>query len=448
MTTAFTAPPTAPAATDPLLDHAVRTKPDPLEANLSGPSVAELGVIVSNGGNFAVRCTAIVIELPVGTRPRDLVATGVGIVATVSTPGWTRTSQNVGPTQARFEFKPTAGEAVITEDPVSFKLTGVPVNSAVGVAYPRITETSAKGQDTPVTRTGFARLPKFPAGTTATFPVGTNLRVYAGEAPIAGRPPAAIVAQGSKVTVAWNAAQGVVRHLHYRDQDAGIPITDGQTRMVCGPLVRETTFTVQTVSQIGGQTVVRYDAFTVQVDVPEYPKATVANGRFGGSLLGSTTITSPVAMAKTLTVNHAITAKSTLSITGTVTAPAIETASTQFAGTLAVAGALTANNLTAARVTTTKGLTATGRVNILKAGNTVLPASGTQTFTTDGLILANAHDNSDLVLWVRTPLQDFRTWTSEKVGTLIAPVCAGETITWGVDGTGGGYTFRWYPFGV
>ncbi|MFI6986576.1 hypothetical protein ACIBSV_49660 [Embleya sp. NPDC050154] len=451
MTTALSKADTAPTATEPLLKHAVHTIPDPLEANLSGPpSPAQIRVVLTNGGNKAVRCTSIVIELPVGTRPRDLAATGQGIVATATTEGWTAAAPDVGADRVRFAFTPSTAAEIITDRAVSFKIENVPVNRAVGVAYPRIVETSATGADTPVARTGFARLPKFPAGTTATFPVGTNLRVHAGEhASIEGLPPAVSVPHNSKVTVAWNPAPGVVRHLHYRDQADGTPIPDGHTTMVCGPLVRETTFTLQTVSQIGGQPVSRYDAFTLQVDEPEYPKTTVANGRFATLPAGAATrITSPVSITKALTVTETIAAKSTLGITGTVTAPGIKTATTDFAGTLAVTGLLTASNLTAAKVTTTKGLTATGRVDILKAASEPLSASGQRTFSTDGLILANAEANSDLALWVTTPVQTFRTHTSEQVGTLIAPVRAQESVSWGVEGPGAGYTFRWFPFGV
>ncbi|MYS80769.1 hypothetical protein [Embleya scabrispora] len=408
---------------------------------------------VSNGGHTAVRCTSLAVELPIGTRPRDLVTTAQGIEATTTTPGWSRPTREVDANRVRFEFVPSTPEdGIITEDPVEFVLTGVPVNNTVGVAYPRIVETSAKGQDAPVARTRFARLPKFPAGTTTTLPVGTNLRVYAGEAPIDGRPPAVSVRPGSKVTVAWNPAHGVVRRLHHRDQQDGEIIPDGVTQMVCGPLLRETTFTVQTVSQVDG-TVNRYDSITVQVDVPQYPKVTIANAVLAGPLPNSVIrIESPATVAGTLSVKEAITAASTLAITGTVTAPAITAATTQFAGTLAITGALTANNLTAARVTTTRGLTASGRVDILKAGRQELSAAaggGSATFTTDGLILANAHQNGNLTLWVRiTGGAEFRTGTGAGLGTLIAPVRAGDTATWGVTGTGGTHTFHWYAFGV
>ncbi|MFI9271382.1 hypothetical protein ACIGXM_11805 [Kitasatospora sp. NPDC052896] len=447
MSLASSAARTVPPAAAPLLDHAVRTDPEPLEANLSGPSPADLRVVVSNSGNVAVRCTSIVIELPVGSRPRDLASTGVGIEASTTTPGWVRTGQTVSPTQARFEFEPSTDEAaVITEDPLTFKVDRVPVNSSVGVAYPLITETSAIRQDTPQAREGYARLPKFPAGTTATLPVGTNLRVHVGEQPIEGRPPAVRVPHGSKVTVAWNPARDVVRHLHYEDKEAGTPIAEGATQLVCGPLYRETTFTLQTVSQVNGQPVSRYDSFTLQVDVPEYPRVNLPNGTLGHVDPPGLTITSPVRTEKLLTVKEAMHGKNTASITGRLEAPTIKAAATQFGGTLEVAGTFTANNLTAAKVTTSRGLTATGRVNILKAGHTPLPASGSQTFPTDGLILASATDHADLELWVDTPSHKFRNVSWGRVGTLVAPVKAEQPITWGGSGTG--YTFSWYPFGT
>ncbi|WP_439678221.1 hypothetical protein [Embleya sp. MST-111070] len=438
------------AATEPLLDHAVRTNPERLLADLSQPSNADLAVTVSNGGHVAVRCTSIVIELPVGTRPRDLAATGAGITATTTTPGWALTNEDTSPTRARFEFTPTAGEAVITTDPVSFKLTRIPVNSAVGVAYPRVVETSATGQNTPEPRERYVRLPKFPTGTTTSFPVGTNLRVYAGQEPIDGRPPAVRVPHGSRVTVAWNPLQGVTRHLHWTDHETGTPVPidpndPGHAQMVCGPLYRETTFTLQTVSQIGGQPVNRHDTFTLQVDAPEYPRVTLPNGTLGDVDSAGLRITAPVKTAKLLTVKEPMRGTNTAQIGPTLTAPTIKAATTRYSGTLAVAATFKANNLTAGTVTT-KGLAATGRVNILNPTHTLLGASGQRTFTTDGLILANGHDHPDLELWVTTPTHTFKNNSWHGYGTFIAPVKAGQTVTWGGSGTG--YTFHWYPFGL
>ena len=447
MTSPSSAAPTLSRAAEPLLDHAIRTRPEPLTASASGSPV-ELWLTVSTEF-VAVRCTSIVIELPVGNRPRDLVATGDGIEALALTPGWSVASEDVGPTRARFEFRPAPEAEVIREDPVSFKLEGVVVNPSVGVAYPSVIETSATVQETPVPREGFVRLPKFPAGATGSKPVGTNLRVYAGEESIAGRPPAVRVPYGGKVTVAWNPLRDVVQHLHYEDRDAGTAIRDGQTQLVCGPLHRETTFTMQTVSQVGGQPVNRYDTYTVQVDVPEYPRVTLPNGSLRDVGSAGLRITSPVTTAKTLTVKEAMAASDTATISA-LTAPTVEASTTQFSGTLAVSGTFTADNLTAHTVTTTDGLATTGRVDILKATHTPLAASGTQTFTTDGLILVNVHNRDALEVQVTTPSHTFKNLSRHKSGTLIAPVKAGQEVTWGANASGAGadYTVHWYPFGV
>ncbi|MGI5335983.1 hypothetical protein ACQEVS_00580 [Streptomyces sp. CA-181903] len=296
-----------PESSDPPLDYAARTEPDPLEANLSGPSPADLSVVVSNRGFVAVRCSSIVVDLPVGSRPRDLLATGTGIEASVTTPGWAKTGETAGPDQARFEFRPVSGEAEIAADPVTFTFTGLSVNSAVGVAYPRITETSATGQDPLLPRERFVRLPKFPAGASAAPSAGTNLRVYAGERPDDGQPPAVRVPHGSKVTVVWDPAPNVVRRLHHQDQAAGAEIAEGQTSLVCGPLYRETTFTLQTVAQVEGQPVSRYDSCTVQVDVPEYPMVILPNGSLSDVASAGLRITSPVRVAETLTTEEPFT---------------------------------------------------------------------------------------------------------------------------------------------
>lgn len=449
MTRAALTSPAEHGGDEPPLDYGSRTRPDPLEANLSEPSTADLSIVVSNRGFVEVRCSSIVVDLPVGGRPRDLLATGTGIEASVTTPGWTKAGETVGPGQARFEFQPVSGEAVIAADPVSFTFNDISVNSAVGVAYPRITETSAIGQDPLLPRERFIRLPKFPTGVSDRPTAGTNLRVYAGERPADDQPPAVRVPHGSKTTVTWDAAPNVVRHLHYQDQATGTEIGPGQTSVVCGPLHRETTFTLQTVSQAGGEPITRYDSYTVQMDVPDYPSVTLPNGSLSDVSSSGLRITSPVAVGETLTLKEPFTFRDSASVHGRpLDAPLVEAGTTRFSGRLEVSGAFTAASLTASKVTTTSGLTATRRVNVLKATYTSLAASGSQTFTTDGLLLANADDNEHLELWVTTPTYSFKTWTCDRVGTLIAPVRAGETVSWGVNGPGGGYTFRWYPFGT
>ena len=63
-----------------LLTYALLTSPDPLQADATG---ATLTLVASNNGLRVVRCTQIVVILPVGPNAKDLTADATG-----SRPRW------------------------------------------------------------------------------------------------------------------------------------------------------------------------------------------------------------------------------------------------------------------------------------------------------------------------------------------------------------------------
>ncbi|MFG2847081.1 hypothetical protein ACGF12_28485 [Kitasatospora sp. NPDC048296] len=291
------------------------------------------------------------------------------------------------------------------------------------------------------------RLPKFPAATGPSLPVGANLRAYPGENPSASQAPVAQVPHGSKVTVKWNRTAGVVRHLHYRDQDQGTPIDVDKDHLVCGPLYQDTTFTLQTVSQAGGQPITRYDSLTVTVDTPAHPKLTLPNGRLDSSAADGLHIATAAKANQTLTVQETADFHAAASAEGALTAPTIQVGDLQFTGTFTATGTFTTNNLTAPTIESTNGLSVTGKVQILKAGRTDLGRSGTHTAATDGFVVARASDQSGLTLKADIENLQYRATTYNNTGTIVVPMKAGQTMAYGVDGSGGTVEFRWFALG-
>ncbi|QRX89942.1 hypothetical protein [Streptomyces noursei] len=437
------------AAAAPLLTHSLYTDPDPLESNPSGPTEAKITLLVSNGGWSEVRCTGITVTFPVGQRARDLAATSQDVIATSKPDDWEAADPIRTNRFVRFTFTPSGGCTVITDKSLRFDFFPMAVNSTVGVSYPEVTETTATGEESPEERPAILRLPKFPVGIRSGAVTGTNLAVFA-EKHTEADPPLVRVARGSKVTIAWKPAPGLARILHWEDSDTGTEIADGAGSLTCGPLLRDTTFTLQTVSEAGGETVNRYDSVTVAVDVPSYPKFTVPGE------VGTPDPSMPLHIDGQLTIGQSLTAPSAL-VTGdlktqaTLSTPSVEANHLRFSGTVNATQIHAATDLTAARVTTTQGLTATGTVRILKAGREKLPANGgTQTMTTDGMVVATAHGGSELTMKVTSLARTFRTTTVGGYGNLIVPVHAGGDVTWAVEGTPDSdqVDFYWFAFGV
>src|SRR4051794_31970324 len=96
-----------PAAT--LLTHRLYFEPDPPETGPSENEEPTLNLLVTNGGWTTVRCTGITLEIPIGSRAKDLTADGSVVEAVTVPHGWSaqepiRTNKFV-----RFPFVPDDG---------------------------------------------------------------------------------------------------------------------------------------------------------------------------------------------------------------------------------------------------------------------------------------------------------------------------------------------------
>ncbi|AEW92671.1 MULTISPECIES: hypothetical protein [Streptomycetaceae] len=437
-----------PAGT--LLTHTLYFEPDPPQAGSSDNADPTLNLLVTNGGWTIVRCTAIALQIPAGSRAKDLVADG-SAVGVVSVPeGWSAREPVHTNKFARFTFVPDQGFADIAQQTLRFVLAPVPLNDEVGVAYPHVVETAAPQGQEPAERSVTLRMPKFPAGVRTRPQPGTNLAVFApgheeGDAPVVR------VAHGASVEVAFTAAPGLARTLHWRDSDRGDPVPDGADRVVCGPLTQDTTFTLQTVSEAGGETVSRYDTVTVAVDVPGHPEVRVVRASAGPQEIALPT--SPPAASLTLGGDLDIAAGldvvGSLTASGPLTASALSGASLDYAGTVTAPAPLDVDALAAGTLAATGGLTATGTVRMMRAGREELSSSGgTRVADTDGLLVATARGTRGPVHLAVTGKPTFRTTTRNGDGALVAPVHADTRMSWAVEGDVGEGEVRFYWFAL
>ncbi|EDY52890.1 PLAT/LH2 domain-containing protein [Streptomyces clavuligerus] len=150
----------------PLLDYAVRANPAPLNvsSDSSEPALADIDVIVSNGGGEAIHCRSIVLSLSVGSSARDLtespetvsteaIPAGIWTFAPAPATGTRQsgTGQGVGDTPAtvRYQATPVSGDYLtLTTDGVAFRLADIPVNSTAGTTRISIEEVSTTGEPT------------------------------------------------------------------------------------------------------------------------------------------------------------------------------------------------------------------------------------------------------------------------------------------------------------
>ncbi len=150
----FTDPP-------PLLTYAMTSVPDPIGASSpSTPAVADLTIIVANGGNIIVEVDSISFGLKVGTNSDDFTPAVPTDAKLVAPDGWTFVQ-----TGSTFTARPTsAANGKIGGQGVYFRISNILVNG-VGVSKLTVTETttpdSGSGNHTGIVRID---LPKFPPG--------------------------------------------------------------------------------------------------------------------------------------------------------------------------------------------------------------------------------------------------------------------------------------------
>ena len=136
-----------------LLEYALRSSPDPLQA----AGQASFTLIVSNPERRTVTCSRIVVAIPVGDAAKDLVADADAIEAR-RPPGW-----SVGQDAGVFTFLPENGAGSIEGEGLVFDFANLQVNGEPGTAIVGIEETAALRGSPEVV--GMAGLPvgKWPA---------------------------------------------------------------------------------------------------------------------------------------------------------------------------------------------------------------------------------------------------------------------------------------------
>ncbi|MFF3070018.1 hypothetical protein ACFVSN_30330 [Kitasatospora sp. NPDC057904] len=393
----------APAGEGTLLTYSAITYPEILESDPDRPqTLADVILVVSNTTSRMVRVDKLEVEFSIGGSPQDLATAAVPAERIfVDGSNWLHRVGNP-PADNIITFTPNADEdplaGGITIDYAAIRLTDVPINTAPGIAYLQLREWAEYGHpvgDEPEyeLRRANIKITKFAAGTGsgADSGTGSDLRAYLfpytpGDAPVTS------VAPGSDVLLRWDAIRDVAYNMHYRDQDEGImpdPGTRG-TWKCPEPLVSDTTFTLQTVSQHGGDPTVRYDTLTVAVTEPTYPGLTVQDGAITASPSGLSVI-GPVVAEKDLRVTSTVDAAQGATITDlSITATANLRATTiEIGERLTATGHLksTANTI-ATDLSCTGDLTATGKVRLLGTPSRLTDTRGTA--STDGFIIGFA----------------------------------------------------------
>ncbi|WP_439678220.1 hypothetical protein [Embleya sp. MST-111070] len=350
------------------LDHALLTNPFPLQASppTGGPTSARLGLVVSAPPGDPVRCSKLVVEIPIGTSATSLVDTATGITATPPA-GWQQAIAST-PSTATVTFTPPGGEFEFDQDGAELAVEGLRVNTTPGNAKIRIVE-HVVGQtpttlDCDITKGPYR--PPIPAGS----PNRLSARRWAGTGSVSPT-PATQVAAGQKVTLTWQHRTGVERRLFTQPLNAAVadPGRDVSldTRFDSAPLVRPTTFTLRTKVTATGE--VMYDTVTVTVDSPTFAglrlKGPLAGPRDGSAVVFPDAVT----VNKGLAVQGTVTARAGLTALGTfeakqelaATAGITVTGSAEAGGSSTVPG----GQVTVAAGTTTTNLTAKGTVKLL-----------------------------------------------------------------------------------
>ncbi|MFF0630482.1 hypothetical protein [Streptomyces sp. NPDC004296] len=331
---------------DCVLSYALTTVPTPL--TVSPPKVGPgnedelaygaIDLVISNSGSTPVRCSRIAIVLPVGFLAQDLALTGEGIAPYVEPEsGWTI----VGPqpdvlvavptaetavfpaagetagdsSKVRFSVEPRGGASEVTVDGLYITLKNIAISNKTGVSRIGIEEWATTGSTIPdVPNTGTLEVAKFP------FRSGADPSPGIGRALVAvtqqGGPPATRIASGAPLRLEWNHVRGD-NHELYMDGDrvTDPSIAGGSVYPVPeGKVLRDTAFALKTVTPTpDGGFVTRWDHLVVCVTDQTLASLTVSGE---------------------LTAKGAVTAKSTLGVTGNATV----------GGTLGVTGKLTADD--------------------------------------------------------------------------------------------------------
>ena len=123
-----------------LLDYAINTTPDPLQASPStgNPNLTTLTLVVSNSSGDIIPCKSITLSFRVGTNAEDFCSDPTGISSTAPT-GWSVTQQG-----GQFTYTPqTPQYGQIGGGGLSIQLAGIKVNQQPGTSCLQILEVAS-----------------------------------------------------------------------------------------------------------------------------------------------------------------------------------------------------------------------------------------------------------------------------------------------------------------
>lgn len=292
------------AENNTLLDYAITSSPMPLQVSPKdgNPSVASLGIVVSNGGTVPVYCDKIVFSFDIGDLAQNLTDVGTGILVAASpSEKW-----QIHPlAEGVFIATPKKPEyAEITADGLVFQIYNIKVNKQVGTFALTVQEHSSAGSTGLSPHTSIFHIAKFPYGF---FVSDFTARVPE-------------VKVGQPVELTWHGSDNAIYTILYSDQTVNVT---NVRKWQSPPLVRDTVFILKVSVQSQGETVETYLATVVSVQHPQL-EATSLHVLQTATVDGAMSVGKQGAAAD-LTVNGAVTINGNETLNGNETVSGNET---------------------------------------------------------------------------------------------------------------------------
>lgn len=368
-------PDISPTTSSTLLDYALATLPDPIQASpVDGNTVyASLTFLISNGSNKAVSLSQVQFELPVGKIAQKLTNDpGAVLYGSSPTGQWDikMTSSGV------FTALPSSGEPVsVTTSGIVIQLFNIPVNQEPGTFELVVKETaSSSSEPSQVRKATF---------TVAKFPYGFFFSNFTSQVPL--------VEVDHPVTLTWDGSDQATYMMYWGDAQ---PQDVTAVRAWTSPnLTMDTTFLLRAKVVYDKETVIRDLTTTVIVADPELQASTLKVTGVA-SLEGNTTIGAAESNLP-LTINAPLTSNGSVQLNNGLTADKLSTMANltvnqQFtASDQAKLGSTTTQDLTVQGTLTTPGV-----VSIIQTA-VALNAPATYETHTDGLIIGTISSPSE-----------------------------------------------------
>ena len=326
-----------------LLDYAISTSPDPLQASpLQGnPSIAALTIVVSNGTTDPIYCDRITFSFDIGPLAQNLTNVGKGILCAASPSDQWRIAGNDEGVFVATATKPEYRE--ITTNGLVFQIYNVQVNQQVGTFAFNVDEHSSPDNITYQDHYNTYNIAKFPYG----FFVNNF---------IANKPQ---VQNGETALLTWIGSDLATYTILY-DNQPPVDVTNVRSWKT-PPLNHDTNFILKASAQSLGETVNTYLSTVVSVANPVL-NATSLTVLQTSALHGNTAV-------GTTTANASLTVSGGLGVSGAAQAGSLSTPGNVTAGSLNVSGnsslaGVTTGNLSSSN-TTVAGTLSVGQTSNL-----------------------------------------------------------------------------------